>query len=725
MIKQTTSTGSKKGSHLFALPNGTKLLEYEIEELLGHGGFGITYRATDTLLRETVAIKEFLPNELAARTNDATVHPKSDGDTADFEAGLKAFLEEARVITRFRHPNIVHVRRFFELNGTGYIALDYERGPTLSQRLAKGSLSKDELRNILIGLLEGLETIHDRAVLHRDLKPSNIILREDGSPVLIDFGAARDFKERHSRSITAIAAPGYSPPEQYGVGGRQGPWTDIYALGAIAYRCVTGKVPVDSLRRLRKDPLVPAVKAASGQYDTDLLKAIDWMLQIEEADRPASAAQLRDALWKNPEGQSKTRKAKKQGLTLTRTQQIAAGAVIAMGLLGSVAGFNYGSLSTFICNKMNLLCQAEASIPAPNSAVTTNVAPASVATSPVTVSASAAPRADTLALAASTPARRSDPDEFAWDFLKDSRDAAQLKSFIQQFPGSPHRGEAVSRLAAIGQPYVESAAPLTAPATPPPGVPPQATPTSVAPDEIAWDMVKDANDPQQLRLFTERFPNSARKAAAIVRMALLEEKKAAAEAAKTVSNTQLAARTPSAATPSVDDGTIINDGNLLREVRARLYELNFDPGPTDGSRNEMTQQAIREFQSASRLAATGQATLGLLQRLRQTDSLQPWGAIVFMKGNDKWGVAWGHETRREAVASARASCGGLCAIEVSFFGQECAAFAHADTSWAIVSRDGLQKAKDAALGDCGKKSRTCRIIQAVCANGSDRNKAAR
>lgn len=670
----------------------------------------------DTLLRETVAIKEFLPNELAVRTNDSTVHPKSDGDAQDFEAGLKAFLEEARVITRFRHPNIVHVRRFFELNGTGYIALDYERGLTLSQRLAKGSLSKDELRNILIGLLEGLETIHDRAVLHRDLKPSNIILREDGSPVLIDFGAARDFKERHSRSITAIAAPGYSPPEQYGVGGRQGPWTDIYALGAIAYRCVTGNVPVDSLRRLRKDPLVPAVKAGSGKYDMDLLKAIDWMLQIEEGDRPASAAQLRDALWKNPEGQIKSRKTKKKGFTLTQPQQIAAGVAAAVVLLGGIAAFNFGSVRAFTCDKMNMLCQAEAS--ASDTTVTANATPGPAAKSPVTASVPAAPKAGTPA-PATAPARRSDPDEFAWDFLKDSRDAVQLKSFIQQFPTSPHRPEAISRLAAMGQPFVESAT-----SSPAPSATPQATPASTAPDEIAWEMVKDANDPQQLRVFMERFPNSTRKAAATVRMAMLEEKKAA-DTAKATANTQLAARTPSSSTPSVDDPTVINDGNLLREVRSRLYELNFDPGPTDGSRNEMTQQAIREFQSASRLASTGTPTLGLLQRLRQTDTLQPWGAIVYMKGNDKWGMAWGHETRREAVASARATCGDTCPIEVSFFGRECAAFAYSNTSWAIVSRDDLQKAKDAALDDCRKKSRTCQVIASVCANGSDRNKAAR
>lgn len=290
------SERSAGDSHHFALPNGTKLFEFEIDKVLGHGGFGITYLATDMHLQEQVAIKEYLPNELAVRLSSKEVSPKSGGSRADFEAGLKAFLEEARLVARVKHSNIVRVRRFFEFQGTGYIVQEYEEGTTLSQRLGKGSLPEQELRTILLKVLDGLEYAHERAILHRDVKPSNIMLRKDGTPVLIDFGAARDFASRHSRSITAIASPGYTPPEQFGIGGEQGPWTDIYALGAVLYRCVTGKPPIDSLRRLRKDALVPASVEASGNYDPVLLKLIDWMLQIEESDRPASANAVREAL---------------------------------------------------------------------------------------------------------------------------------------------------------------------------------------------------------------------------------------------------------------------------------------------------------------------------------------------------------------------------------------------------------------------------------------------
>ena len=287
--------GEIGGSHYFALPAGSQLFEFEIISALGYGGFGITYLAMDTLLQESVALKEFFPNDFAVRLTNATVRAKSGDEQPAFQAGLKAFLQEARLIARFRHRNIVHVRRFFELNGTGYIVQDYERGQTLNRRLSRGPIGENEIREILAGVLDGLEAVHERTILHRDLKPDNIILRGDGTPVLIDFGAARDFASRHSRSVTAIAAGGYTPPEQW-VGGQQGPWSDLYALGAIAYRCVTGTTPPTALQRLRTDPLVPAAKAARGRYEPTLLGTIDWMLTVDESHRPQSVQAVRDAL---------------------------------------------------------------------------------------------------------------------------------------------------------------------------------------------------------------------------------------------------------------------------------------------------------------------------------------------------------------------------------------------------------------------------------------------
>src|SRR5882724_3763095 len=289
-------------SHMYALRPDTMLHEFRIEAVLGYGGFGITYRALDTELRKAGAIKEYLPNELAGRASDTTVRAKSREDQQQFEEGVAAFLDEARLVARLRHRNIMEVLRFFKANGTGYIVLRYEQGRTLKQRLDDGPLAEGELRKVLGGLLDGIEVLHNEAILHRDIKPSNISLSdsrvpgERSVPVLIDFGAARDFRSRHSRSVTTIVAPGYAPPEQYGIGGQAGPWSDLYALGATAYRCVTGQAPPEALRRLRKDPYVSAVTAAAGHYDAGLLDLIDQMLSVEEEQRPQSAAEVREAL---------------------------------------------------------------------------------------------------------------------------------------------------------------------------------------------------------------------------------------------------------------------------------------------------------------------------------------------------------------------------------------------------------------------------------------------
>ena len=333
--------------------------------------FGITYLATDTWLRESVAIKEYLPNEFAVRVSDSTVRAKSDEEQPDFETGLKAFLEEARMMALFRNPRIVQVRRFFEFHGTGYIVLDYERGQTLTQRLAAGPLREAELRSLLLAILDGLDVIHNQALLHRDLKPNNIMLRENGEPVLIDFGAARDFTIRHSRSITAIAAPGYSPPEQYGVGGQYGPWSDLYALGAIAYRCVTGVVPADSLRRLRNDPLIPATVAAAGKYDATLLRTIDWMLQVDEDKRPLSAARVRVALKTgilsnqvvddNSDAESPASPVTWPSAPKKTWRDSYLLGVIVLLLLSTaaIAAFNYQSISALSCDRFGVLCTTQ------------------------------------------------------------------------------------------------------------------------------------------------------------------------------------------------------------------------------------------------------------------------------------------------------------------------------------------------------------------------------
>ena len=284
--------------HRLALPPGTRVQDFEFHRILGHGGFGITYLGWNVALDIPVAIKEYLPADLAMREQDMSVLPKSSGDEADFHWGLDRFLDEARVMARFKHPNIVQVQHFFQAHGTAYIVMEYVEGETLSDLLKrKGTLTENELKTILLPMLAGLVEVHEAGILHRDIKPGNILLRAaDGSPVLVDFGAARQAVGARSRSVTAVLTPGYAPIEQYSSRGYQGAWTDIYALGGVCYQALTGKVPDEAMDRIRQDPLIPITEAAKGKATDSFLSAIDWSLRVEEADRPQGIRVWRSAL---------------------------------------------------------------------------------------------------------------------------------------------------------------------------------------------------------------------------------------------------------------------------------------------------------------------------------------------------------------------------------------------------------------------------------------------
>jgi formylglycine-generating enzyme required for sulfatase activity/predicted Ser/Thr protein kinase len=278
-----------------ALPRATRLFEYEIERVLGHGGFGITYLARDTHLDKTVAIKEYLPTELAYR-HGTHVSARSPDERSAFCWGLQAFINEARTLARFSHPNLVPVHRFFQANDTAYFVMEYVEGETFAGLLRREVPDEARLRAVLLPVMQGLEAVHGAGVLHRDIKPENILLRRDGTPVLIDFGAARLNLGSMTRSAVAALTAGYAPLEQYGAGGRQGPWTDVYALGAVAYRAITGRKPPEAVCRVHDDPLLPACVAGLGRYSAGLLDAIDWALAVNPDDRPRTVGAWRQAL---------------------------------------------------------------------------------------------------------------------------------------------------------------------------------------------------------------------------------------------------------------------------------------------------------------------------------------------------------------------------------------------------------------------------------------------
>jgi serine/threonine protein kinase len=275
-------------AHLHALPKGLELQGYRIERVLGAGGFGITYLATEAMIGRAVAIKEFLPGSIAARAADSvTVHPLVAADAETFRWGLKRFRNEARTLVSFHHPNIVQVYRFFEANGTAYLVMAYEKGASLAEVLkAQRTLAAAEISALLHPLLDGIARVHAAGFLHRDIKPANIIVREDGGPALIDFGAARQSFGEKSQSSRAIVSPGYAPFEQYTSSTEQGPWTDLYALGATLYCCVAGTRPVEAPDRVAGAPMRPAAEVARGHYEPSLLEAIDWALEVNPEDRP-------------------------------------------------------------------------------------------------------------------------------------------------------------------------------------------------------------------------------------------------------------------------------------------------------------------------------------------------------------------------------------------------------------------------------------------------------
>ena len=281
--------------HKQALPPGYQLGHYRLLEVLGVGGFGVTYLGEHVSLGHRVAVKEYLPNEFAVREG-ATVHPKSPADREDFEWGLARFVDEARTLTRFRHPNLVRVSDYFEANSTAYIVMDYEDGEPLDKLLdRRGTLTEAQLKRVLLPVADGLRQVHAAGFLHRDVKPSNIFVRRsDETPVLLDFGAARNALGRKSRSMTAVVTPGYSPPEQYETDGEQGPWTDIYALSALCFRAMTGNRPEESIRRSRllfqdrKDPLPSLEAKGVSGYSSQFLAAVDWGLRVIETERPQS-----------------------------------------------------------------------------------------------------------------------------------------------------------------------------------------------------------------------------------------------------------------------------------------------------------------------------------------------------------------------------------------------------------------------------------------------------
>lgn len=287
-----------------ALAPGTRLAEFEIIDVVAEGGFGIVYAAHDHSLQRRVAVKEYMPQTLGTRIGATEVRVRSHRHLETFEAGLRSFVNEAQLLAQFDHPSLVKVYRFWEANGTAYMAMPLYEGAPLKEVLKRRRESPDEawLKQLLARVMEALAVLHRERCYHRDVAPDNILLLQDGRPVLLDFGAARRVIGDMTQALTVIVKPGYAPIEQYADAPTltQGPWTDIYALAAVGYFAITGAAPAPAVTRMVSDTLPPLAKIAANRYSAGFLAGLDRGLAVKPQDRPQSIEEFAHALGLSP-----------------------------------------------------------------------------------------------------------------------------------------------------------------------------------------------------------------------------------------------------------------------------------------------------------------------------------------------------------------------------------------------------------------------------------------
>ncbi len=279
------------------LPKGTQIDNYIIRKTLTRGGFSVIYLASDMANNERIILKEYMPAKLATRDGTMNVVARSDKTFENFKHGRKLFLQEAAALANLKHPNIVNVVNFFSANGTVYIAMEFAQGQNLQAYIKKhgGYMSEQFITTVFPPLLDALRTIHKTGFLHLDIKPGNIHIRPGGKPLLLDFGAVHPIMQTRSDQPTQVVTPGYSPIEQYSNRGYVGPWTDIYAIGATMRTCIEDKAPPSAPERHENDQVKPAVEAFRKKYSEELLKIIDWAMEVDPLLRPQSVDALLEA----------------------------------------------------------------------------------------------------------------------------------------------------------------------------------------------------------------------------------------------------------------------------------------------------------------------------------------------------------------------------------------------------------------------------------------------
>lgn len=280
------------------LPAGTRVDHYIIRKQLGGGGFSIVYLADNEENGQQVAIKEYMPSRMAIRLDDHSVVPAAEDKRSGFLGGRKLFFQEASILATLKHEGIVNVLSFFRANGTVYMVMEYEKGMDLQEYIAqgRGNLNEEFILTLFEPLLDALQMIHEQGFFHQDLKPGNIHVRSGMRPLLLDFGAVQRRLVSRIYNPGQVTSTGFSPVEQYQKNGYTGPWTDIYSIGATMRTCIEGHPPPDAMERHAHDKMVPATTAFRKKYSHDLLKTLDWAMEVDPELRPQSIAEFRQAL---------------------------------------------------------------------------------------------------------------------------------------------------------------------------------------------------------------------------------------------------------------------------------------------------------------------------------------------------------------------------------------------------------------------------------------------
>ncbi len=298
----SSSPSTLLATHANCLAIGSRVSDFEIIGLIGEGGFGIVYLAKDVTLDRIVALKEFMPAAFAGRIDGVHVAVRAANHRATFDAGLKSFINESKMLAKFAHPALVEVFRFWEGNGTGYMAMRLYRGETLRQALAKGDQSEEKfteerIAQIMGPIFDALEMLHREQVFHRDIAPDNIML-SDGRSVLLDFGSARKIIGDATQALTTVLKPGYAPLEQYSDDGtmKQGSWTDVYALGGVLYHLATGKTPLQAVSRMMSDPLQTVNQMTGDKFSTNFSQAVSKAMMVHIDNRFQTVTEFREAL---------------------------------------------------------------------------------------------------------------------------------------------------------------------------------------------------------------------------------------------------------------------------------------------------------------------------------------------------------------------------------------------------------------------------------------------